>query len=109
MIFHIISIIGATIMVGLFAFAFSWPWIAEEIIIRKHEKKEEKAPYLRICYCRNCGYNGRISLARNANYNRFLQDVVWHCPQCGKIILWNSEIKYVRREYAEELQKGGDK
>lgn len=96
----LLQFLGAALMAGLLVFAFLWPWIAEEIITRKGEKKEEKSPYVYICHCEKCGYNGRISFARNGRYNEILRKNVWECPKCGEAI-WQDRVKYTLREYAE--------
>lgn len=95
----LLQVIGSLLVVFLFAFAFFWPWIAEELINRRNEKKEKEAPFIYICHCVNCGYKGRISRALNGYYNKHMGKVVWKCPKCGKYI-WNS-VKYVPRGYVE--------
>lgn len=85
------------------AFALLWPSIAKEKVLQKCERLEEEAPFVHICHCKECGYNGRISLARNGNYNRILRQIVWECPQCGKI-MWNDSVECVLREYEEEIR-----
>lgn len=91
------GVIGAIILACLFMFALAWPWIAEEMITRDHEKREKDDIFFPTCNCKRCGYSGRISLARNARYNSILKQNLWSCPKCGQTI-WQDEIKYVWKQ-----------
>lgn len=95
----LLQFLGVFLMFGLFALAFLGPLIAKEMVIQKLEKEEEKSPFVHICRCEECGYNGRISPARNRRYIEFLKQIVWECPKCGEII-WHHRVKYVLREHA---------
>lgn len=106
----IIQPLGTFLIVCLFVLAFAWPWIAEETIVRKHEKEENNSTTVRLCNCKKCGYIGRISLARHAHYNRILEETVWKCPVCGGI-MWQDEIIYCYKDEEESkmtsLREGG--
>lgn len=107
------SILGGILFAGLFVLAFAWPWIAEEMVKRKHEKEEENDAMVYICRCKKCGYVGRISLARHGSWNRILQETVWDCPNCGGDLWDEEDVKSVWREEAESeierIKKGGAK
>lgn len=107
----ILQLLGTVIFVGLFVFAFFWPWIAEEIITREHEKEEKNDPFVHICHCEECGYTGRISLARNGRWSRVLDQVAWNCPNCGNHLWDKEDVKLVWRDEEEKeiecIKKGG--
>lgn len=91
----ILGILGCIIVSFVFAFAFMWPWIAKEIITRKQEQKEDDNPFVDICYCKGCGYAGRISYQSHAHYNPIFKKTLWSCPNCGDFILWEDDVKIV--------------
>lgn len=112
----ILQLLGTVIFAGLFILAAAWPWIAEEMIIRKREKEEENDDMVYICHCEKCGYTGRISLTRYGHWNRILGEVVWNCPNCGNCLWDEEDVKLVWRDEEEAkiaklkdkfLQKGG--
>lgn len=94
----------------LFILAAAWPWIANEIITRKHEKEEENDSMVDICHCKKCGYVGRISFARNGSWNDILGEAVWDCPKCGADIR-DDQVERVWRDEVENeikrIKKGG--
>lgn len=107
----ILQLLGIAAIVGLFVLAFAWPWIAEEMIIREHEKKEENDDMVYICSCEKCGYTGRISFARYGRWSRILGEVVWDCPNCGNCLWDEEDVKLVWRDEEEkeiERMKKGD-
>lgn len=94
------GVIGAIIFACLFVLAAAWPWIAEEMVTRKHEKEEENDSMVDICHCEKCGYTGRISFARYGSWNEILDEAVWNCPKCGADI-WDDQVRYVWRDEAD--------
>lgn len=94
------GVIGAIIFACLFVLAAAWPWVAEEIITRQHEKEEENESTVDICHCEKCGYVGRISFARNGSWNEILDEAVWNCPKCGADI-WDDQVECVWRDEAD--------
>lgn len=113
----IMQLLGAFIFAGLFVLAAAWPWIAEEMITRKHEKEEENESMVDICHCEKCGYVGRISFARNGSWDEILDEAVWDCPKCGADI-WDDQVEHVWRDEEDAeiaklkdrfSQKGGAK
>ena len=105
----ILQLLGAFIFAGLIVLAAAWPWIAQEMIIRKHEKEEEKESTVDICHCEECGYVGRISFARNGSWNDILNEAVWSCPKCDAYI-WDDQVECVWRDEVEaEIAKLKDR
>lgn len=96
----ILQLLVTVILTGLFVLAAAWPWIAEEMVIRKHEKAEENESMVDICHCEKCGYVGCISFARNGSWNEILDEAVWDCPKCGADI-WDDQVECVWRDEVE--------